>query len=87
MPLARGASLGGVRPPRPRPRGRAAGRHDAYALSMPTPVGPPSPDPDDPDLWDWGDDESFPRRRHPWRLLVVGTIVLGLVLLLAVSIL
>jgi hypothetical protein len=55
---------------------------------MPTPVGPVPPDPDDPDLWDWGEDDlDFPRRRQPWRLLLVGIIVLGLVLLLVVSVL
>jgi hypothetical protein len=59
-----------------------------YTWSMPTPVGPVSPDPNDPDLWDWdGDDDDFPRRPQPWRLLLIGIIVLGLVLLLVVSVL
>jgi hypothetical protein len=56
---------------------------------VPTPVGPVSPDPEDPELWDWGeDDEEGGRYRwQPWRLLIVGIIVLGLVLLLLVSVL
>jgi len=61
---------------------------------MPTPVGPAPPDPDDPDTWDWGDDgyadyddAAFPRRQQPWRLLVVGVVVVGLVLLLLASVL
>jgi hypothetical protein len=59
-----------------------------YTGSMPTPVGPAPPDPNDPDLWDWGeDDDDFPRRPQPWRLLLVGIIVVGLVLLLVVSVL
>ncbi len=56
---------------------------------MPTPVGPVPPDPDDPDLWDWsGDDDEDFRPRHSWlRLVLVGIIVVGLILLLVVSIL
>jgi hypothetical protein len=55
---------------------------------MPTPVGPVPPDPNDPDLWDWGEgDGDFLPRRQPWRILLVGIIVLGLVLLLVVSVL
>ena len=57
---------------------------------MPTPVGPIPPDPDDPDFWDWdgGEDEDDLRPRwQPWRLLVVGIVVLGLVLLLLVGVL
>ena len=66
----------------------AIGSSRTYTCSMPTPVGPVPPDPDDPDLWDWGEDDlDFPRRRQPWRLLLVGIIVLGLVLLLVVSVL
>jgi hypothetical protein len=84
---------------RPRERGRAlagpervphgsVGSGTIYTWSMPTPVGPVAPDPDDPDSWDWGEDDGdFPRRRQPWRLFVVGIIVLGLVLLLVVSVL
>ncbi len=59
---------------------------------MPTPVGPVPPGPDDPDLWDWdgdedgeGDDVRY--RLRPWRLLLVGTIVVALVLLVVVSVL
>lgn len=60
----------------------------AYTSRMPTPVGPVPPDPDDPDLWDWDVDEGDDRPRwQPWRLLVVGVIVLGLILLLLVSVL
>jgi hypothetical protein len=60
--------------------------------AVPTPVGPRSPDPDDPDLWDWGGDEDededdFRPRWQPWRLLVVGIVVVGLVLLLLASVL
>ncbi len=54
---------------------------------MPTPVGPVPPDPNDPDLWDWGDDDAPRSRRSPWRVLVVGLVVLGLVLLLLASVL
>lgn len=55
---------------------------------MPTPVGPPPPDPNDPDLCDWGDeDEDLPRRRHPWRAVLVVIIVVSLMLLLLVSVL
>jgi len=57
---------------------------------MPTPVGPVPPDPDDPDLWDWGegDDDFLPRPRASLlRMLVVGIVVIGLVLLLFISIL
>jgi uncharacterized membrane protein YidH (DUF202 family) len=54
---------------------------------MPTPVGPVPPDPDDPDFWNW-DDEDFPQpRRQIWRLVIVGVIVVGLILLLLVSVL
>lgn len=54
---------------------------------MPTPVGPVSPDANDPDLWDWeGDEDDLQPRRQPWRLLLVGIIVVGLVLLLVVGI-
>jgi hypothetical protein len=56
---------------------------------MPTPVGPVPPGPDDPDLWDWdwdadGDDARY--RLRPWRLFLVGTIVVALVLLVVVSV-
>lgn len=58
-----------------------------YTSSMPTPVGPVPPDPDDPDFWNW-DDEDFPQpRRQIWRLIIVGVIVVGLILLLLVSVL
>lgn len=58
-----------------------------YTWSMPTPVGPVPPDPHDPDSWDWGEgDDDFQRRRQPWRLVLVGIIVVGLVLLLLVGI-
>jgi hypothetical protein len=58
-----------------------------YTGSMPTPVGPVPPDPNDPELWDWGeDDDDIQPRRQPWRLVLVGIIVLGLVLLLLVGI-
>ncbi|HXW35633.1 MAG TPA: hypothetical protein VEJ87_13725 [Acidimicrobiales bacterium] len=57
---------------------------------MPTPVGPVPPDPNDPDLWDWsGDDdvEDFPRRQHPWRVFLVGIMVLALIVLVLISVL
>jgi hypothetical protein len=55
---------------------------------MPTPVGPTSPDPDDPDSWEWEDVwDSSPSRRQVWRLVVVGVVVVGLVLLLLASVL
>jgi hypothetical protein len=55
---------------------------------MPTPVGPLPPDPDDFDTWDWEDVwDSSPRRRQIWRLIVVGIVVVGLILLLLVSVL
>ena len=58
-----------------------------YTCRVPTPVGPVPPDPDDPELWDWdGDDDDRPRWQ-PWRLVVVGVIVLGLILLLLASVL
>ena len=49
---------------------------------MPTPVGPAPDDPDDPDLWDWGADEDEPRPRSLLRIVVVGILVVGLVVLL-----
>jgi len=48
------------------------------------------PDPNDPDLWDWsGDDdvEDFPRRQHPWRVFLVGIMVLALIVLVLISVL
>jgi hypothetical protein len=56
---------------------------------MPTPVGPIPPGPDDPDLWDWDDDGGGDGARYrvrPWRLLLIGTIVVALVLLVVVSV-
>jgi hypothetical protein len=56
---------------------------------MPSPVGPAPADPNDPDLWDWrddDDDDAGPRRR-PLRLVVIGIIALGMVLLLLVNLL
>jgi hypothetical protein len=60
-----------------------------YTWSMPTPVGPIPPGPDDPDMWDWGeeDEDDVRPRLRPWRLVVVVSIVVALVLLLVVSVL
>jgi len=55
---------------------------------MPTPLGPVPPDPNDPDLWDWSEDnDEFAPRHQTLRVLIVGIVVLGLVLLLVVNIL
>jgi hypothetical protein len=58
-----------------------------YTASMPTPVGPVPPDPDDPDFWNWDDEDFSQPRRQIWRLVIVGVIVVGLILLLLVSVL
>jgi hypothetical protein len=69
-------------------RGVSVDSGTTYTWTMPTPVGPVPPDPNDPDLWDWGEDDGdFRPRRQPWRFLLVGILVLGLVLLLVVSVL
>jgi hypothetical protein len=53
---------------------------------MPTPVGPVPSDPNDPDLWDWDEDDDARPLRRPFRLLLVGVMVLAVVLLVVVSI-
>lgn len=55
---------------------------------VPTPVGSVPPDPDDPDSWDWGEfDEETRQRGRTGRVLLVGIVVVGLVLLLVINIL
>ncbi len=62
-------------------------RAHSYTWFMSTPAGPVPPDPNDPDTWDWGEFANGHRRKPLWQLVLVGIVVLGLVLLLAVNIL